>query len=99
MECPIFQKIKTGVLPNNARALLRMVLRTDRGKYNAQELEIFSNLETHIREIQDVQAQKDRISLTAKAVKDYSQTGMSEEAILAYAAKVGTSQCLVHGFE
>lgn len=99
MECPIFQKIKTGVLPNNARALLRMVLRTDRGKYNVQELEIFSNLETHIREIQDVQARKDRISLTAKAVKDYSQTGMPEEAILAYAARVCISQCLLDGFE
>lgn len=87
-ECSIFQKLAPEVLPNNARALLRMVLRTDKGKYNAQELGIFSNLETHIREIQDVESQKDRITLTAKAVKDYSKTGMTEQAVTAYAARV-----------
>lgn len=66
-----------------------MVLRTDRGKYNSQELGIFSNLETHVQEIQSIQAQTDRITLTAKAVKDYSKTDMTEEAISAYAARVG----------
>lgn len=65
-----------------------MVLRTDKGKYNVQELGIFSNLETHIREIQDVEAQKDRITLTARAVKDYSKTEMTEQAVIAYAARV-----------
>lgn len=72
-----------------------MVLRTDRGKYSPQELGIFSNLETHAREIQDVQAQKDRITLTAKAVKDYSKTAMTEEAISAYAARVSVLQSLL----
>lgn len=76
------------MLPNNARALLRMVLRSDKGKCNTQELGIFSNLETHIREIQDVEAQKNRIALTAKAVKDYSKTEMTEQAVMAYAARV-----------
>lgn len=76
------------MLPNNARALLRMVLRTDKNKYNVQELGIFSNLETHIREIERVETQKDRITLTAKAVKDYSKTKMTEQAVTAYAARV-----------
>lgn len=76
------------VLPNNARALLRMVLRTGRGKYSTQELEMFSNLETHIAEMQKIQAQTDRINLTARAVKSYSQTDMAEAAIAAYAARV-----------
>lgn len=70
-----------------------MVLRTDRGKYSSQELSIFSNLETHIEEIQSIQAQTDRITLTAKAVKDYSKTDMTEEAIAGYAARVGAFQC------
>lgn len=84
------------VLPNNARAILRMVLRTGRDKYSTQELGIFSNLETHIREIQESQAQLDRVTLTARAVKDYSATDMSEESISAYAARVRTRPKLFH---
>jgi len=76
------------VLPNNARALLRMVLRTERGKYSSQELEIFNNLETHIGQIQEIQAHLDRVNLTAKAVKNYSECAMSQEDIAAYAARV-----------
>jgi hypothetical protein len=89
MECPIFQKLKPMVLPNNARALLRMVLRTGRGKYSARELEIFNNLETHMGQIQEIQAHLDRVNLTAKAVKEYSMSEMSHEDIAAYAARVG----------
>ncbi|KAJ5133454.1 hypothetical protein N7526_004819 [Penicillium atrosanguineum] len=87
-ECPIFQKLKPMVLPNNARALLRMVLRTGRGKYSARELEIFNNLETHMGQIQEIQAHLDRVNLTAKAVKEYSLSEMSHEDIAAYAARV-----------
>lgn len=76
------------VLPSNARAILRMILRTGRNKYNSDELEIFTNLETHIHEIQQKQAHFDRISLTGKAVKNYSEADMKEETIVAYVAKV-----------
>ena len=76
------------VLPNNARAILRIVLRTDRGKYSSQEMDVLSQLETHMAEIQQVQAQLDRVTLTAKAVKEYSKTEMTVEAISAFAAKV-----------
>lgn len=76
------------VLPNNARALLRMVLRTGRGKYSPRELEIFNGLETHMSQIQEIQAQFDRVNLTAKAVKEYSQSDMTHEDIAAYAARV-----------
>lgn len=88
MECKIFQKLQPQILPNNARALLRMVLRTGKGKYSPQELGVFSNLETHIAEIQKNQTQMERVSLTTKAVKNYSETDMTEEAISAYAARV-----------
>ncbi|KAJ5176124.1 uncharacterized protein N7482_002001 [Penicillium canariense] len=88
LECSIFQRLKPQVLPNNARALLRMVLRTSKGKYTTQELGIFTNLETHIQEIQEVQAHLDRINLTSKAVKNYSETDMTQEAIMAYAARL-----------
>lgn len=76
------------VLPNNARALLRMVLRTGRNKYSSEELAVFANLETHINDIEQVQAQLDRITLTAKAVSDYSKSEMNAEAMTGYAAKV-----------
>lgn len=79
------------VLPNNARALLRVVLRTGRSKYTSEELEIFANLESHLHEIQQQQAHLDRIYLTGRAVKNYSETDMKEETITAYAAKVGIS--------
>lgn len=65
-----------------------MVLRTGRGKYSPRELEIFNGLETHMSQIQEIQAQFDRVNLTAKAVKEYSQSDMTHEDIAAYAARV-----------
>ena len=79
------------VLPNNARALLRVVLRKGRGKYSAQELDVFSHLETHMADIQKIQAHADRINLTSKAVKNYSETDIAQEEIAAYAARVSLS--------
>ena len=76
------------VLPNNARALLRVVLRTARSKYDAEEIKIFDGLETHINEISESQGQLDRINLTARAVKNYSGTDVDEGTIASYAAKV-----------
>ena len=91
MECSVFQKLKPQVLPNNARALLRMVLRTWKGKYTTQELGVFTNLETHIQDIQESQAHLDRLNLTSKAVKSYSETSISQEVLMAYAARVCVS--------
>lgn len=76
------------VLPNNARALLRMVLRTSKNKYSAEETKVFDDLETHINEIQESQGQLDRITLTARAVKNYSGTDVDEATVSTYAAKV-----------
>ncbi|KAJ5105569.1 hypothetical protein NUU61_002916 [Penicillium alfredii] len=88
LECPIFQKVKPMVLPNNARAILRMVLRTGRNKYSTQELDVFSGLETHMQQIEQSQAQLDRVTLTARAIKNYSETDMNEVSIAEYAAKL-----------
>ncbi|KAJ5739302.1 Zinc finger MYND-type [Penicillium manginii] len=87
-ECPIYQKVKPNVLPNNARAIMRMVVRTGRGKYSSQELDTLSKLETHMNEIQELQANLDRIITTSKAVKNYSETDMTENVIMTYAAKL-----------
>jgi SET and MYND domain-containing protein len=91
-ECSIYQKVKPNVLPNNARAIMRMVVRTGRGKYSSQELDTLSKLETHMNEIQELQANLDRIITTSKAVKNYSETDMTENVIMTYAAKVGRSR-------
>ncbi|KKK12381.1 hypothetical protein P175DRAFT_0467687 [Aspergillus ochraceoroseus IBT 24754] len=89
LECSIFQKLTPRVLPNNARAVLRMVLRSGRKKYTSQESDLFVQLETHIREIRDENpAQWERIALSSKAVKAYSGTDMEEETISAFGAKL-----------
>ncbi|KAF7115663.1 hypothetical protein CNMCM5793_002903 [Aspergillus hiratsukae] len=88
-ECRIFKELMPRVLPSNARAILRMVLRSERGKYPKEELELFRKLESHT---EDIQAQNweqwQRISLTAKAVKKYSGCAMDEETICHYGAKL-----------
>jgi hypothetical protein len=91
LECPIFKKIKHMVLPNNARALLRIVLRTARNKYDSEEFKIFEGLETHINEISESQGQLDRIILTSRAVKNYSGTDVEEGTVSNFAAKVMSS--------
>ncbi|CAI7611766.1 unnamed protein product [Penicillium discolor] len=88
LECPIFKKVKPMVLPNNARALLRIVLRTARNKYDSEESKVFDGLETHINEISEIQGQLDRINLTARAVKNYSGTDVDEGTVASYAAKL-----------
>ncbi|KAJ5347130.1 zinc finger protein [Penicillium brevicompactum] len=88
LECPIFKNLKPMVLPNNARALLRMVLRSARNKYDAEEFKVFEGLETHINEISESQGQLDRITLTARAVKNYSGTDIDEGTVSSYAAKL-----------
>ncbi|PKX98819.1 S-adenosylmethionine-dependent methyltransferase [Aspergillus novofumigatus IBT 16806] len=88
-ECRIFKELMPRVLPSNARAILRMVLRSERGKYPKEELELFRKLESHMDEIQAQNwEQWQRISLTAKAVKKYSGCAMDEEMICHYGAKL-----------
>jgi len=66
-----------------------MILRSAKKKYNTQEIDLFVQLETHIRDIRERNmAQWDRISLSAKAVKMYSGIDMKEEIISAFGAKV-----------
>ncbi|GAQ43304.1 SET and MYND domain protein [Aspergillus niger] len=89
LECTIYQKLKPRILPINARAVLRMVLRSERQKYSDEELDQFLQLETHIKDIRDKSAsQWERISLSSKAIKAYSGTDMSEEVISAMGAKL-----------
>ncbi|GKZ16576.1 hypothetical protein AbraIFM66951_000191 [Aspergillus brasiliensis] len=89
LECSIYQQLKPRVLPINARAVLRMVLRSERQKYASEELDQFLQLETHIKDIRDQSAsQWERISLSSKAIKAYSGTEMSEEVISAMGAKL-----------
>ncbi|OJJ71851.1 hypothetical protein ASPBRDRAFT_125353 [Aspergillus brasiliensis CBS 101740] len=89
LECSIYQQLKPRVLPINARAVLRMVLRSERQKYASEELDQFLQLGTHIKDIRDQSAsQWERISLSSKAIKAYSGTEMSEEVISAMGAKL-----------
>ncbi|KAL4998059.1 hypothetical protein BDV10DRAFT_78876 [Aspergillus recurvatus] len=90
-ECAIFTNLKPKVLPINARALLRMVLRTEAEKnaYRQEELGLFQSLETHIDDILEKNApQAERLALTSRAVKQYSKTDMEDEKIVAYHAKL-----------
>ncbi|KAL4807180.1 hypothetical protein BDV18DRAFT_113838 [Aspergillus unguis] len=90
-ECAIYKNLKPRILPINARALLRMVLRTGAKKepYTPDELDLFQSLETHVREIREAnKGQFERIALTSKAVKEYSGASMEEEVLSAYGAKL-----------
>ncbi|RAQ74369.1 SET and MYND domain protein [Aspergillus flavus] len=88
-ECAIFKNLNPRILPSNARALLRMIVRTAHKKYTNGELELFSQLETHISEIRDQSPEQwERIALSSKAVKAYSGTDMKEETISAFGAKL-----------
>ncbi|KAL4914717.1 hypothetical protein BDW62DRAFT_189911 [Aspergillus aurantiobrunneus] len=91
LECSIYKNLKPKILPINARAVLRMVLRAEAKKnaYTHEELDLFQTLETHIREIcENNSAQFERITLSSKAVKEYSGTQMEEEVISAFGAKL-----------
>ncbi|PKY02844.1 hypothetical protein P168DRAFT_272398 [Aspergillus campestris IBT 28561] len=89
LECPTFKKLTPRVLPNNARALLRIVQRVQRGKYVPAELDRFAQLETHEAAIRaESPRQWERISLSAKAVGAYSGGGMGEEEICGVGAKL-----------
>ena len=66
-----------------------MVLRTERKKYKSQELDLFSQLETHIRDIREQNPKQwERISLSATAVKVYSGADTETEIIASFFAKV-----------
>lgn len=89
LECKIFQKLAPRVLPNNARAMLRMILRSSRQKYTSEEIDLFVQLETHIREIRKQNMEQwERNLLSAKAVKMYSGSDMKEEVVAAFGVKV-----------
>ena len=90
LECPTFKKLTPRVLPNNARALLRIVQRVQRGKYAPPELDRFAQLETHAASIREENPRQwERITLSAKAVGAYSAGGgMGEEEMCGVGAKV-----------
>ncbi|PWY73707.1 SET and MYND domain protein [Aspergillus heteromorphus CBS 117.55] len=89
LECGIYQQLQPRILPINARAVLRMVLRNGRKKYGTEEMKLFLELETHIKDIRDEnEAQWQRIALCSKAVKTYAGTEMQEEFISAFGAKL-----------
>ncbi|KAL4956153.1 hypothetical protein BDW69DRAFT_192654 [Aspergillus filifer] len=90
-ECAIFKNLKPKVLPINARALLRVVVRCGMKKnsYTVEELDLFRSLETHVREVREGdKAQFERIAMTSKAVKAYSGTEFEEEVLSAFGAKL-----------
>ncbi|KAJ5604821.1 Zinc finger MYND-type [Penicillium lagena] len=88
IECSIFQTQKPKILPNNARAILRMVHRAQRHKYHSEEMDLFSNLETHLAQIQQDEEHIGRITMIAKAVKACAKADLDEDAIAQYAAKL-----------
>lgn len=89
LECKIFQKLTPNILPSNARAMLRMVQRMGRQKYNKLESGYFMKLETHITDMNSRNPQQwERISVSAQAVKVYSESDLQVELIAAFGAKV-----------
>ena len=76
---------------------MRMVLRivAKKNDYTREELESFQTLETHIRDIREGNSEQwERISLTSKAVKQYSQSGIEEELLSDFGAKVSSARSI-----
>ncbi|KAL2856568.1 SET and MYND domain protein [Aspergillus pseudoustus] len=92
LECPIFKKLKPRILPINARAVLRIILRMSappRFAFDPDELNLFDQLESHMDEIRTTNAPVwERITLSSMAVKRYSGTEMELEEILKISAKL-----------
>lgn len=66
-----------------------MILRSSRQKYTSEEIDLFVQLETHIREIRKQNMEQwERNLLSAKAVKMYSGSDMKEEVVAAFGVKV-----------
>ena len=66
-----------------------MVLRVGRQKYNKLEFGYFVKLETHIRDISARNPEQwERVSVSAQAVKVYSESDLQMELIAAFGAKV-----------
>ncbi|KAJ0421803.1 SET and MYND domain protein [Aspergillus carlsbadensis] len=91
-ECSIFKALKPRVLPTNARAVMRIILRlaaSARSAYSPKELSLLCQLESHVDEIRDKNpASWERMTLSAMAVKHYSGTDMGLEEILKLSAKL-----------
>lgn len=69
--------------------MLRVILRRARQKYADEDLDLFSQLETHLDEIRGQRAsQWERIELCAKAVKLYSRSAIDENEVIALGAQV-----------
>lgn len=69
--------------------MLRIILRSARRKYTSQEIDLFVQLETHIREVREQNMEQwERNSLSAKAVKMYSGSDMKEGVVAAIGVKV-----------
>lgn len=88
MECPIFKKLLPRILPNSARALLRMCLRSHRGDYSEEDQALLQHQEIHQKELFERDSEWKRLTLLSMAMKEYSQTDMDEEAMFIYAAIV-----------
>ena len=85
--------MKPSVLPNIARAVLRVVLRCTRGKYSADEMELFEKSATHIEEIRRSDEKLfERILLVTKAVKEYADCEEISEEVAAFAGRVSHPQ-------
>ncbi|KAL3457365.1 SET and MYND domain protein [Aspergillus heterothallicus] len=92
LECSIFKALKPRILPINARAILRILLRmsaTVKFAYTDRELELFELLESHKNDIHHQNASAwERMTLTSMAVKHYSGTDIELEKLLELSAKL-----------
>jgi hypothetical protein len=93
-ECSVYKRLYPRILPNSVRAVLRIVMRHDRGKDDRAEWDAFLKLETHASDIRSKNREQwNRILLSAKAVKEYSGTLMQEESITCFFAAVSSFLC------
>jgi hypothetical protein len=92
LECKIFAKLHPNVLPNNVRAILRLLLLQKVKSLPHGEWDQLMVLEAHIDKLRKAGGERwQNLCLMTKAAKEYSGSTLDEDTILGLFCRVSHS--------
>lgn len=94
-ECKIFAKLQPNVLPNNVRAVLRLLLLQKVKRHPPGEWEELMGLKAHVNKLRQAGGERwQNLCLMTKAAKEYSGSTLDEQIILGLFCRVsGIMRC------
>ena len=88
-ECKLFTDLSPKILPNNVRAIVRLLKQYDAGQITNEEWEQLRNLEHHIEDVKKLGGERwETLLLIAKGAKEYSGTNLDEGLVLQICAQL-----------